>query len=162
MKKSLGTVVFAATLGIVAALNAAPGHANDTITINVKNNTGQSLSREFSSGSCYPSGSCTAPTSINNGATGVLKNSALSNTYIRSVSERYYYYDGVTKKSCQISASAYGPSSTFPGPGCEETKFTYFSSPRSGTGTSPDCGTLEIVTQQHATCTYVLNVTINN
>jgi len=162
MKKFLGHAVFATTLGLVVALNAAPAHANDTITINVKNNTGQSLSREFAYSSCSPSGSCTAPISINNGSTGVLTTSALNTTYIRSISERFYYYDGVTKKSCQISASAYGPSSTWSGPGCEKGKFSANSSARNGTGTSPSCNNVEISSEIDETCTYIVNVIINN
>ncbi|TPK53364.1 hypothetical protein FJ546_30380 [Mesorhizobium sp. B2-4-19] len=131
--------------------------AADTTTVNWYNGTGKTIN--LSKNSCTPSGGCTFPT-IN---TGQVKNTAASIDCIRSVIARYRYYDSTAGvyKSCQVSVSAYGPSSTWPGPGCEPGSFKATFIKSEGTGSSPTCSPGTITTD-YASCTFTFNVNMYN
>lgn len=145
---------------VAVAAFATTAHANDTITINWTNSTGFGMGRDFTAAyNACNGGTCTIPHDINAGTTGVLTHTAASTQYIRTMSTRFYYMDGLTRKSCQLVVSAYGPNSTFPGPGCEGKSITF--SKGNGTGTSPSCQ-WALVSENPATCTYVFNVTTMN
>lgn len=141
-----------------AVLFAVPAFADDTITVNWTNSTGSSIS--LTSSSCQPSGACTFP-SIPNGTTRQVVNSTTNTTFLRSMIARYRYYNAGTWKSCQVSVSARGPSSTWAGPGCEPGSFSYSFIKGDGTGTSPKCNAGS-VTVDYPTCTFTFNVSMSN
>lgn len=146
---------------VAVAAFATTAHANDTITVNWKNNTGFGMGRDFTAAyNACNGGTCTIPHDINSGTTGVLTHTAASTQYIRTMSTRFYYMDGLTRKSCQLVVSAYGPNSTFPGPGCEGDPTVSFSK-GNGTGSSPVCGIVSVL-KDNSTCTYTINVTTSN
>lgn len=95
----------------VAAQSVSALAAN-TITVNWHNNTSPSISRNTTYDACQPAAACNRPSSIASGVTGVLTNTATSSTYVRSMTARYQYTSGGITKSCQVTVSAYGPSST--------------------------------------------------
>lgn len=101
--------ILAIALGL-SVLGAGGALANDKMTVTWKNSTGASLSLD--SFSCQPASACSLPSSIANGANGTLIHQASPGTYIRSMIAKYAYYAGSTKKSCQVSVTVYGPSST--------------------------------------------------
>ncbi|WP_155765467.1 hypothetical protein [Mesorhizobium erdmanii] len=144
----------------LAMVSATAALAADTITVNWYNGTGKTIN--LSQSSCTPSGGCTFPT-INTGSTGQVKNTATSTDYIRSMIARYRYYDSTAGvyKSCQVSVSAYGPSSTWPGPGCEPGSFKATFIKSDGTGSSPTCSAGTITTD-YPTCTFTYNVNMYN
>jgi hypothetical protein len=85
-------------------MTAGSALANDTITINWQNASGRSIS--LASSICNPSGSCSLPSNIPSGSTGVLSQSVPTATAVRSVIARYGYWDGGTK-SCQVYVTVY-------------------------------------------------------
>lgn len=160
MKSIIGKLILVTAIGVMAGMNAA--RADNTITFNIKNSTGYNLIRDAANSSCSPVGSCTTPGVIDNGTTGVVQHSTTDTTYLRTISNRYFYYGSSGKRSCQIYATAEGPSSLSPGPGCKPSAFDPKSSARDGNGTSPKCGTAVITSRDDATCTYVVDVTITD
>ncbi len=148
-------------LSLVAVAFAAPAIADDTITVNWTNSTGRSIA--LTSYSCTPSSACTLA-SIGIGETKALTNTATPTTGTRSITAKYRYWDATggpggvgTWKSCQVQASAEGPSTTWPGPGCQPGSFSYSFTRTDGSATSPKC-TGGAVTVDYPTCTFTYNV----
>lgn len=139
-----------------AAITAA--QAADTITVKWFNGTGKTIN--LTSFACQPTGACSFPT-IFNGSTGQVKNTATSTDYVRSMIARYRYLDNNVWKSCQVSVSVYGPSSTWAGPGCEPGTFRYSFLKGDGTGSSPTCSGGSVTTD-YPTCTFTYNVDMYN
>lgn len=134
--------------------------AANSITVNWQNSAGASITRNSTYDACQPSGACSMPSSISSGSTGTLTNISSSGTYIRSIQARYRYFNSGVWKSCQVQLTIYGPSSTFPGPGCED-RFNPTFIRSDGTGSSPTC-TITSQSFNATTCDAVLNVRISN
>ncbi|WP_407865227.1 hypothetical protein [Phyllobacterium phragmitis] len=144
---------------IISAI-AAPAMADNTITVNLKNSTGGTLTLRQQT--CRPDGTCTLPVTIPAGATGKLQSNTQPDTFIRSFIARYGYSDGTKLKSCQVSVSAYGPSSSWTGPGCEPNTFRHTFIKTDGTGSSPTCTTTAVATPDYERCIFSIDVTISN
>lgn len=146
--------------GLIAAATTVAtttsASANDTITVKWTNNTGKTINTANTY--CAPSGTCTYPTSISNGSTGTIKQTASSSTYMRSITYRYRYYDfnDYTYKSCQIMAWVTKESG-----GCGNIDSTLSFQRTDGTGSSPTC-TKGTVVQNPTTCDYTINVSMSN
>ena len=143
----------------VSLVAASAALADNQITVNWINNAGKSIN--YTQGACNPDGKCTRPSTIANGATGVLTHKAEDDTYLRSMIARYRYSDNTVYKSCQLTVYAEGPSFTNPAPGCKASGYSRHFIKSDGTGSSPTC-TLVAEEVNHDTCAYKLTVRINN
>lgn len=112
---------------------STPAIADDEITVHWENDTGSSIV-VTSPPSCSPSGTCSYPTSISDGDTGLIEQQASPSNYIRSITFRYRYYDSSesTYKSCQLLYWT-----TREDEGCDDNAPSFLRS--DGTGSSPVC-----------------------
>ena len=158
MKKS-GFIVaaFLAALGLATTAQAA-----DTITFNLTNSTGSTVSRNSTFTACSPSGStCTVPASISNGATGAIVHQAVNGATVGPLLiARYAYTSGGTTKSCQLQVRV-TKSSTNPAQ-CQLNSMTRSFLKTDGTASSPNCGSVSVSTANYTTCTFVLSATMTN
>lgn len=151
----------AALAGFLIASAAAPSiaaAADNTITVKWTNNTGKSISAAYTY--CAPSGTCTYPSSISNGSTGTIKQTASSTAYMRSMTFRYRYYDfnDYVYKSCQLQGWVMKEST-----GCTDLADTISFQRTDGTGSSPTCNNLHPqVTRGPGNCEFNVSVSMSN
>lgn len=153
---------FIAVALLVALGFAAAAQAADTITFNLTNSTGSTVSRNSTFTTCSPSGStCTVPSSISNGSTGAIVHQAVNGATVGPLLiARYAYTNGGTTKSCQLTVRV-KKSSTNPTQ-CQSGSLTYSFLKTDGTASSPNCGAVTVSTASYPTCTFVLSATMTN
>ncbi len=162
-RELISEVVMKKTGFIVAALFAAVGFATaaqaaDTITFNLTNSTGRTISKLSSS--CLPSGStCSIPSSISNGTTGAIKITSVGGAGVGpQMIARYGYSSGGTTYSCQLTVSA-TKSNVNPNV-CTGSSASFLKT--DGTASAPTCSSNPptLVSANNSTCTYVYSATM--
>lgn len=148
---------------LVATLLAALGFATavaaqDKITFNLTNSTGRTISKLSSS--CSPSGStCSIPTSISNGTTGVITITSVLGAGVGPLMiARYGYTSGGTTYSCQLTVRA-TKSNSNPNV-CTGSSASFLKT--DGTASAPTCGPNPptLTSANNSTCTYVYSATM--
>ena len=152
--------ILAALLASFAFASAV--QAADTITFNLTNSTGSTVSRNSTFTTCSPSGStCTVPSSISNGATGAIVHQAVNGATVGPLLiARYAYTNSGITKSCQMQVRV-TKSSTNPVQ-CQLNSLTATFIRTDGTGSSPNCGAVTTVAANYMTCTFTLSATMAN
>ncbi|MFA5538412.1 MAG: hypothetical protein WDA23_04330 [Gemmobacter sp.] len=142
---------------------ATTGQAADTITFNLTNATGSSVTRNSTFTTCSPPGSsCTVPVSISNGTTGVIAHQAVNGATVAPLLiARYYYLSSGITKSCQLTVRVNKVSGN--PTQCQPGSLSYSFLPTDGTGSSPVCGGVTLpVAPDYPDCTFVLAATMTN